>query len=59
MHARDVVAAMAREGVEDARDFKWESQMRYYWEFNEQPPSGACVRGRGGGGNARDGGCRY
>nr|8GLV_Kg Chain Kg, DHC_N2 domain-containing protein [Chlamydomonas reinhardtii] len=40
VHARDVVAAMAREGVEDARDFKWESQMRYYWEFNEQPPSG-------------------
>ncbi|KXZ48211.1 DHC-9 protein [Gonium pectorale] len=40
VHARDVVAAMAKDGVEDVRDFKWESQMRYYWEFNESPPSG-------------------
>ncbi len=42
VHARDVVVGMARDGVEDPRDFKWESQMRYYWEFNEQPPSGGC-----------------
>eukprot|EP00882_Tetradesmus_deserticola_P025808 GHRQ01028377.1.p1 GENE.GHRQ01028377.1~~GHRQ01028377.1.p1 ORF type:complete len:190 (-),score=60.48 GHRQ01028377.1:388-957(-) len=37
---RDVTSHMAAEGVEDVRDFKWESQLRYYWEHNEAPPSG-------------------
>jgi dynein heavy chain len=37
---RDVTSHMAAEGVEDVRDFKWESQLRYYWEQNEAPPSG-------------------
>lgn len=40
MHARDVTTSMGVEGVEDIRDFKWESQLRYYWEFNDAPPSG-------------------
>ncbi|KAF6266164.1 dynein heavy chain 9 [Scenedesmus sp. NREL 46B-D3] len=40
VHARDVTSHMAAEGVEDVRDFKWESQLRYYWEHNEAPPSG-------------------
>lgn len=29
VHARDVTLQMANEGVEDVRDFKWESQLRY------------------------------
>lgn len=37
---RDVTTAMANDGVEDIRDFKWESQLRYYWEHHEAPPSG-------------------
>lgn len=37
---RDVTTSMANEGVEDTRDFKWESQLRYYWEHHEAPPSG-------------------
>ncbi|GMH33280.1 hypothetical protein BSKO_01114 [Bryopsis sp. KO-2023] len=40
VHARDVTVQMAKDGVEDVRDFKWESQLRYNWDFNEQPPSG-------------------
>ncbi|CAG9464833.1 unnamed protein product [Pedinophyceae sp. YPF-701] len=39
VHARDVVAQMAEDGVESVKDFKWEAQMRYYWEHNEHPPS--------------------
>ena len=40
VHARDVTLSMSQNNVEDVRDFKWESQMRYYWEFHENPPSG-------------------
>jgi hypothetical protein len=48
LHFRDVTTSMAQEGVEDVRDFKWESQLRYYWEHHDAPPSGVkpqvCVR---------------
>lgn len=40
MQHRDVTSSMAADGVEDVRDFKWESQLRYYWEHHEAPPSG-------------------
>ena len=32
VHARDVVVQMSEEGVETDKDFKWLSQLRYYWE---------------------------
>lgn len=42
---------MAAEGVEDVRDFKWESQLRYYWELHDAPPSGVRPQVRLAGSN--------
>lgn len=35
-----MLVQMAVDKVDSETDFKWESQLRYYWEHHEAPPSG-------------------
>lgn len=35
VHARDIVDGFVRDSILDAREFEWESQLRFYWDMNE------------------------
>ncbi|XP_032391908.1 dynein heavy chain 3, axonemal isoform X1 [Etheostoma spectabile] len=35
VHARDVVAKLAKDGISSLNDFAWISQLRYFWEDGE------------------------
>ena len=32
VHARDIIDGYVRDSILDAREFEWESQLRFYWE---------------------------
>ncbi|GMI47335.1 hypothetical protein TrCOL_g3071 [Triparma columacea] len=35
VHARDIVSAFVRESILNAKQFEWESQLRFYWDKDE------------------------
>ncbi len=35
VHARDIVDTFVRDSILDAREFEWESQLRFYWLLEE------------------------
>ena len=35
VHARDIVDRFVRDSILDVREFEWESQLRFYWERDE------------------------
>jgi hypothetical protein len=55
VHGRDIVDAFVRDSVVDAREFAWESQLRFYWDrglvgarrpsLNPRPGVWLCVLG--------------
>ncbi|EDV22455.1 uncharacterized protein TRIADDRAFT_50643 [Trichoplax adhaerens] len=41
VHARDIVDAFVRDSIMEAREFEWESQLRFYWEKESDD---MCIR---------------
>ena len=41
VHARDIVDRFVRDSVLEAREFDWESQLRFYWE---KSLDSCCIR---------------
>jgi dynein heavy chain len=35
VHARDIISQFVRDSILDAREFAWESQLRFYWDKSE------------------------
>jgi hypothetical protein len=46
VHARDIVDTFVRDSVMDAREFAWESQLRFYWDKDRVGGAGAAGLGR-------------
>ena len=35
VHARDIVDSFVRDSIMSAKEFEWESQLRFYWDMNK------------------------
>lgn len=45
VHARDIIDTFVRDSVMDAREFAWESQLRFYWDRQQDDILIRQVRG--------------
>jgi dynein heavy chain len=45
VHARDIIDKFVRDSIMDAREFAWESQLRFYWD-KALVSAQLCARGR-------------
>ena len=34
VHARDIVDRFVKDSILDAREFEWESQLKFYWKLD-------------------------
>ena len=48
VHARDIIDTFVRDSIMDAREFAWESQLRFYWDRTQDD---ILIRQCTGGGN--------
>lgn len=49
VHARDIIDTFVRDSIMDAREFAWESQLRFYWDRQQDDINiRQCTVGTGG-----------
>jgi dynein heavy chain len=43
VHAKDVIADLVTAGIENPDDFEWSSQLRYYWDPEQDDLFVRCI----------------